>query len=186
MKKILKKIILKIVKLTASVFYNKRVIKGRHFAKNGEGWLWVMRSMWRQKILGFNRYIPWPVHHTIVISNPDHIHFDIDDLNNFQSPGCYFQNFDAHIYIGKGTYIGPNVGIITANHNILDLDTHTTGQDVILEEGCWIGMNSVILPGVVLKKGTIVGAGSVVTKSFSQENIVIAGSPAKIIKKNNE
>ncbi|EOJ3081127.1 DapH/DapD/GlmU-related protein, partial [Acinetobacter baumannii] len=47
---------------------------------------------------------------------------------------------------------------------------------------CWIGMNSVILPGVVLGNGTIVAAGAVVTKSFKQGNIVIAGVPAKIIK----
>ena len=43
-------------------------------------------------------------------------------------------------------------------------------------------MNSVILPGVRLGTRTIVGSGSVVTKSFPEGYCIIAGSPAKIIR----
>ena len=43
-------------------------------------------------------------------------------------------------------------------------------------------MNSIILPNVTLGDFTIVGAGSVVTKSFPEGYCVIAGNPAKIIK----
>ena len=46
-------------------------------------------------------------------------------------------------------------------------------------------MNSVILPGVELGNRTIVAAGTVVTKSFKQGNIVLGGVPAKIIKEIN-
>jgi acetyltransferase-like isoleucine patch superfamily enzyme len=57
------------------------------------------------------------------------------------------------------------------------------GKDVVIGNKCWIGMNAMILPGVHLGDNTIVGAGSVVTKSFPEGNVVIAGNPAKLIKK---
>ena len=94
----------------------------------------------------------------------------------------YHTAADAFIYIGKGTYIAANVGIITANHDLNDLTKAAPGKDVRLGENCWIGMNSTILPGVTLGEHTIVGAGSVVTKSFPEGHCVIAGNPAKIIR----
>lgn len=100
----------------------------------------------------------------------------------FQGQGKYFQAQDAKIIIGRGTYIANNVGIITTNHDINNLDRHDPGKNIKIGEKCWIGMNSMILPGVHLGSGTIVGAGSVVTKSFLQGNIIIAGNPAKIIR----
>lgn len=96
-------------------------------------------------------------------------------------PGTYFQAF-GKINIVRGSYIAQNVGIITANHNLHDLDSHSQPRDVNIGEKCWIGMNSVVLPGVTLGPHTIVGAGSVVTKSFPKGNCVIAGNPAKIIR----
>jgi len=173
----------KIIIAFLSLFYDKQYLKGRYFEKRKEGFLWAFKGILYQKILRFNSHVPWPITPLSRISNPNNIEFHPDDLNIFQSPGCYFQNSKAKIYIGKGTYIGPNVGIITVNHKLDDLDHYEEGKDVIIGKNCWIGMNSVILPGVVLGDRTIVGAGSVVTKSFPEGNCVIAGVPAKIIKK---
>nr|WP_283244199.1 DapH/DapD/GlmU-related protein [Luoshenia tenuis] len=53
----------------------------------------------------------------------------------------------------------------------------------MLGEKCWIGMNSVVLPGVTLGPHTVVGAGAVVTKSFPEGYCVIAGNPARMIRK---
>ena len=182
----LKTIIIVLVRIIARVFYKNKYLKGRHFKKQGKGWVWVLRGIWRQRILGFNRFIPWPTCHTITLANWKNIIFDQDDINNFQSPGCYFQNFSAKIYLGKGTYIGPHVGFITANHASGNLTGHAEGKDIVVGKNCWIGMNSVILPGVKLGNNVTVGAGSVVTKSCKENNVIIAGSPAKIIKIKDE
>lgn len=158
---------------------------GKYFDNSVYGYLWAIRSIWTKNILRLAPPMPFPTSISCVISNPSNIHFHPDDLNNFQGFGNYYQNFKGHIYIGRGCYIASNVGIITANHKLDNLDEHEEGKDVILGEKCWIGMNSVILPGVVLGNKTIVAAGSVVTKSFPEGNAVIAGVPAKIIKNLN-
>ena len=51
-----------------------------------------------------------------------------------------------------------------------------------IEDDVSLGANSVLLPGITLKRGTIVGAGSVVTKNTNENDIVI-GNPAKLLKK---
>ena len=52
----------------------------------------------------------------------------------------------------------------------------------MIGERCWIGMNAVLLPGVVLGPNTVVAAGSVVARSFPDGNLVVGGIPAKTIK----
>ena len=52
---------------------------------------------------------------------------------------------------------------------------------IIIGDDCFIGMGSIILPGVSIANNCIIGAGSVVTKSFNETGIVIAGNPAKKI-----
>jgi acetyltransferase-like isoleucine patch superfamily enzyme len=187
MKKIIKNIFCIFTYPFYFIFFSKKYFDKDVFKiGNVESYSWVWRSILFQKILRKNYYVPFPVSHLISISNYRNLVFDNSDINNFQGFGNYYQNFDAKIRIGKGTFIAPNVGIITANHNIKDLKTHTKGEDVIIGENCWIGMNAVILPGVELADKTIVGAGSVVTKSFLETNCTIAGNPAKIIKRNEE
>ena len=172
------------VRLLLGMFYDRRLMSGIHFDGSLVGYRRMFTALWKQKILGFNRRCPWPLAPSSIVSDYSRIHFDPDDLANFMSPGCYFQNFSADIYIGAGTLIAPNVGIITANHMIGSLGEHAPGENVVIGEGCWLGMNSVILPGVVLGPRTIVGAGSVVTKSFESGDCVIAGNPARILRTN--
>lgn len=164
------------------VFYDKKYLKGRWFTDGikSQGWIWAYRDIHYRLHALKHLYIRWPVSPDIQVG--ENIKFDPDDLNNMNGFGNYFQTIDGEIIIGKGTYIAPNVGIITTNHDLNNLDDHMPGRNVILGKNCWIGMNSVILPGVVLGDHTIVGAGAVVTKSFKDGNCVIAGNPAKKIK----
>ena len=169
--------------------YDVKYVSGSRFFQKGRFgfigapiWKMAINDYLSCKRLRVNSGVPWPVSSRISVVHPENITFHPDDLNNFQGFGNYFQAI-GHITIGKGTYIAPNVGIITSNHSITDLDKHDTSEPVNLGNNCWIGMNSMILPGVVLGEKTIVGAGSVVTKSFSEGNCVIAGNPAKLIRK---
>lgn len=172
----IKKIIKKLLTYFFSIFYEKRYLEtGLRFA---------IKYFIFQKILGFNRKVPWPISPFCYISDPNNIEFDPSDLRNFQTWGCYFQNFAGKIIIGKVTYIGPNVGLITANHDYKNnLNRHIKAEDIIIGRNCWIGMNSVILPGVTLGENSVVAAGSVVGKNrkYSIGNVIIGGNPARIL-----
>ncbi|TCP21489.1 acetyltransferase-like isoleucine patch superfamily enzyme [Scopulibacillus darangshiensis] len=102
--------------------------------------------------------------------------------NVFFNTGCSFQDRGG-ISIGDGSMIGMNVTIATLNHG-LPLETRNTTypSPVIIGENVWIGSNATILPGVTIGDNSVVAAGAVVTKDVP-ENIVVAGVPAKAVKK---
>lgn len=165
------------------IFYPSSLYKSKWFDKlSNLGWEWVVRGLIHQKLRGINSTAWWSIAPYQKVANPANISFHVDDINNFQMPSVYFQAF-GNITIDRGTYIAQNVGIITANHNLQNLDRHEEAKPVLIGEKCWIGMNSVILPGVILGPHTVVGAGSVVTKSFVDGYCIVAGNPAKIIRK---
>lgn len=163
-------------------FFDKYYLNSKHFQIGVAGYKWAFSSIWQRNILRLAPPLPFPASRNCFISNWRNIMFHPDDLNNFQSSGTYFQNMHGKISLGRGSYIAPNVGIITANHNPTNLAEHLPAKDVIIGDRCWIGMNSVILPGVHIANDTVVAAGSTVTKSFPQGNCVIGGNPARILK----
>lgn len=179
-------IFLAVSKVIMPFLWNSEYLQGRWFENDRlNGYIWCWRSVLFQKILRKNIHVPWPCSHRITITTASNIIFDVNDLNNFQTFGCYFQSVDHKIVLGSGVYIAPNVGLITVNHDLYDIDKHTLGGDIIIGDNVWIGMNSVLLPGVIIGNNTIIGAGSVVTKSFQEGYCVVAGNPAKIIRKLN-
>lgn len=94
------------------------------------------------------------------------------------------------IEIGNYTRIGANCKIVDNDFHPLErIHRHesldkgfTKHRPIKIGEDCFIGMNSIILKGTVLGNNVIVGAGSVVCGEFPSD-VVIAGNPAKIIKK---
>jgi acetyltransferase-like isoleucine patch superfamily enzyme len=93
-------------------------------------------------------------------------------------------NGGADVLIGRQCIIGPRASI-NANDHLFDRDKPVREQGfmhapVVIEDGCWLAANVVVNKGVRLKRGTIVGAHSVVTRDTDEFGIY-AGSPARKI-----
>lgn len=86
-----------------------------------------------------------------------------------------------NIEIGSHVAIGPEVHFFSAGHDHTKLDLPDTYGKIVVGDYCWIGGNSIILQGVTIGEGSIVAAGSVVTKDVEPYTIA-AGVPAKKIK----
>ncbi|PHQ94057.1 MAG: acetyltransferase [Pseudoalteromonas sp.] len=103
----------------------------------------------------------------------------------FASP---IESESPHIIICDNALIGSGVHVYVSNHKYNDASTpihlqgHEVPKKVIINKNCWIGANAIILPGVEIGQGSVVAAGSVVTKSV-ESFCVVAGVPAKIIKR---
>lgn len=137
---------------------------------------------WRMgQLMGINRHVPWPVHFTTTVRAPERIRFGKGWFPG-DSPNCYLQGLNG-IEIGDHTNLGPGVGLISANHDPLDNDRWLPADPIRIGRHCWLGMNAVVLPGVQLGDYTIVGAGAIVTQSFPDGYCVIAGNPARMIRR---
>lgn len=156
-------------------------LKSFHFIEGTYGTqVPISFDMWYDhKVKGHMRSAYWPIHKNSYVVNPHNIYCGIETSPGY-SPGNYIQAI-GKIYVGDYTQIAPNVGIISSNHDVYDSRKHIEGN-VYIGKYCWIGFGAVILPGVKLGDFTIVGAGSVVTKSFPKGHCVIGGVPAKQIK----
>ncbi|MCH3883135.1 MULTISPECIES: acyltransferase [Tenacibaculum] len=94
----------------------------------------------------------------------------------------------SKISIGKNCLIAANCQIIDNNgHQTLMKDPenriHTTDtpKPITIKDNVWIGANSFILPGVTIESGSVIAAGSIVSKDVPK-NVIIGGVPAKILK----
>ncbi|MHC4118281.1 MAG: acyltransferase [Planctomycetota bacterium] len=91
--------------------------------------------------------------------------------------------------IGNKVMFGPHVTIMGGDHNtsvlgsyMFDVDTKRPDDDlpVTIEDDVWVGARAVILKGVTIRRGSVVGAGAVVTRDTPPYSVV-AGVPAKVI-----
>ncbi len=88
------------------------------------------------------------------------------------------------IEIGNHVLIGPNSSIYAACHPLHPKTRASSlecGKAVIIEDDVWLGGNVVVLPGVTIGQGSVIGAGSVVTKDIPPMSIA-AGNPCKVIR----
>jgi acetyltransferase-like isoleucine patch superfamily enzyme len=101
---------------------------------------------------------------------------------------------DAYSFFGAGGFVSIGRNVIMGQHVAFHAEAHNfertdipiraqgvTMKPITIEDDCWIGANATFLGGAYVAKGSIVGAGAVVNKTFPAFSI-IAGVPAKIIK----
>lgn len=94
----------------------------------------------------------------------------------------------AGITIEDDVLLGSGVQFYVSNHNFENTEMpvfdqgHTESIPITLKSGSWVGANCILLPGVTVGENSVVGAGSVVTKSLP-EKVLAAGNPAKVIRK---
>jgi acetyltransferase-like isoleucine patch superfamily enzyme len=94
------------------------------------------------------------------------------------------------VCIGNHVNLAQGITVTALNHNFADTNRRIDEQGistrpVVIGDDVWIGANAVILPGVTIGRHVVVAAGAVVTKDVP-ENTIVAGVPAKVIKKLEE
>jgi len=103
--------------------------------------------------------------------------------HTFINSGCTMLD-GGHVTIGDYVLIGPSVSLYSVGHP-LDLEERAAGWEfglpIIIEDHVWIGGDCTILPGVTIGRGSVIGAGSVVTKSIPPMSLAV-GNPCRVIR----
>ncbi|MBP7063427.1 acyltransferase [Ferrovibrio sp.] len=146
--------------------------------------IWLINTLF-QNLFRLDSDCPVNKNFTTRVLHPQGLHIEADCprvRRSFAvSGGCYINAADG-LWIGSGSIWGANVAIVSQTHAIENLDDAPPTTGIRIGRNCWIGFGSVILPGVTLGDGTIVGANSVVRNSFPEGRVVIAGTPARVVR----
>ncbi len=161
------------------IFFFLRLFAGKDYANKLFNPYILLKYFFFQKVLRINARVPWPVHFTSQVKGVKNI--SKGSRNPGMSMGVYIDGRNG-IEFGENVWIGPKVSIISMNHSTTDYHEYIKTKPINIGDDCWIGAHAIILPGISLEKGTVVAAGSVVTKSFNEKKILIGGNPAKKIK----
>ena len=149
------------------------------------------------------------LHNCVIDIHGDNNRIEIGEHTTVCYGEIYMEDNDNAIYIGKHTCLaGKNHLACTEgrkiiigdhclfsseivlrtgdSHSILDCEGNRTNQakDIVIDNHVWIGYRVLINKGVHICEDSIVGTGSVVTKTIEEKNVLMAGNPAKIVKHN--
>ena len=107
--------------------------------------------------------------------------------NFFMNMNCVILD-GAKVTFGDNVFVAPGCGFYTAGHP-LDYERRNAGLEyaypITIGDNVWIGAQVCVLPGVTIGCNTVIGAGSVVTKSIPS-NVLAAGNPCRVIRKITE
>lgn len=101
----------------------------------------------------------------------------------FVNHGAYFMDC-APITVGDRVFIGPSCGLYTAIHPLMANERNTNierAEPITIEDDVWLGGNVTVCPGVTIHRGSVVGAGSVVTRDVPV-GVVAAGNPCRVLR----
>lgn len=118
-----------------------------------------------------------------VVPHEGNCHIEIGELTHISPYTCLAG--PGHIKIGKSCLIASHVGIYANNHNFADptsyiRDQGVTRKGIFIEDDCWLGTGVKVLDGVTIGRGSVIGAGAVVTRDIPPYSVAV-GFPAKVI-----
>lgn len=133
-----------------------------------------------QRIVGFNKSVPWSVHDASVVSSWKHIQLDgHPPFSSYSNKQC-IQARIGRIF-GRNVILAPGAVIVSANYNEDPYARHIPTKPIEIGANTRIGESADILPGVRIGKHVVAAAGAILTKDI-EGDCVVAGSPAKPIK----
>jgi acetyltransferase-like isoleucine patch superfamily enzyme len=88
-------------------------------------------------------------------------------------------SFMGNVVVGTGCIVAPDVFVSSGTH-LPASDGHLPDRPVLIGDDCWLGVRTVVMPGVTIGTGAVVGANSVVTRDVAPFTTV-AGAPARPI-----
>lgn len=91
----------------------------------------------------------------------------------------------SRVRIGSNVRIAPNVRFHAAGHEPDDPDMLENGEDIVVEDGAWIGAGAIVLQGVRIGRDAVVAAGSVVNRDVPARALV-GGVPARVLRQRND
>lgn len=100
---------------------------------------------------------------------------DISPLAKFSLSVKFDKTNPRGVHVGDYSYVAFGVAVLT--HDL----TRGVRRNTVIGKNCFVGANSIIMPGVTIHDGSIVGAGSVVTRDVIS-GVIVAGNPAVVIK----
>lgn len=208
MKPLLKRFLLKFYKVVNALPFNNSVKARKSRIKNGGKLLYrcKIKSSGRNTIIfhkgGFIRNT------TIHIRGNNNI-IEIGENTCIKDGDIYIEDDNNNIVIGNGTNLCGKIHLACTegtkihigndclfsseivfrtgdSHSIVDVSGNRTNfaADIIIGDHVWVGYRVLVNKGVTVPSNTVIGTGSVLTKTIDESNTVVAGVPAKIVKRN--